>query len=805
MRKTASGPFACLSRQVLCVLACAALLGLESAAEAQTVDSDDEDPDEVAVPADWALKPAGVGAGGSFRLLFVTTTTRDGTSDQIGDYNTHVQAAAATGHTAIRSYSAQFRAVASTDPTDGVDARDNTATTGTGVPIYWLDGAKVADDYADFYDGTWDSGADAALDEEGMAASGVALAWTGSDVDGTAHATAYLGVASGHIQAGPPNIAAKALSVSAVNRNTRLPLYGLSPVFRVASPPTVSEVRFASTPPAGQNNTYKLDDTITVEVVFSETVTVTGTPAVELLIGAATRDAGYTGGSGTDTLTFAYQVANTDEDTDGAGIAKDGLKLDGGTIKNAAGTADANLAHAAVADDDTRKVDGVAPTVSTVEITSTPGAEGFYEDGDAIRIAVAFSEAVEVGGSPAIGLTVGKTEREAGFEEVPAATPATAAFEYAVGAVDFDPDGVGIPANGLSGGTVHDLAGNEAVLDHEAVAGSAAQKVAGSVGTPNVSIEGVIGREDMDSASFTVSLAFPSDFDVKVDYATSDGTATAGSDYTTTSGTLTIPAGSPRATIAVPILPDTDDEADETFSVTLTRPTGALLTIATAEATATIKDDDGDTEAYFGRTAYSVTEGESRTITVNLIPAATRFTRIRVRTANRGTSSADYSVTPSVVTFRTGESSMEVTFTATSDQAGDDGEQVLLQLSPGIGGASAGDDATVTIRDPTGPEVSIRALRERVEEGSDVVFELTRDGDSAAALGVGLELEFHDKIVRAGDRVVAGGGLRPRRGLGPVLAAEHRRRDERGQRPAGRDHRRARRRRLPDQRRGAFG
>ena len=246
MRKTASGPFACLSRQVLCVLACAALLGLESAAEAQTVESDD-----VAVPAGWALKPADVVAGGSFRLLFVTTTGRDGTSDEISDYNTHVQAAAADGHTAIQSYSAQFRAVASTDPADGVDARDNTATTGTGVPIYWLDGAKVADDYADFYDGTWDSGDNSARDQAGDVPSGVTLAWTGSEVDGTAHATAYLGAAApDHIQAGPPNRADNALGLTAVSRTTSLPLYGLSPVFRVAvSPPTVSEVRFASTPP----------------------------------------------------------------------------------------------------------------------------------------------------------------------------------------------------------------------------------------------------------------------------------------------------------------------------------------------------------------------------------------------------------------------------------------------------------------------------------------------------------------------------------------------------------------------------
>ena len=63
-----------------------------------------------------------------------------------------MQNLAAAGHTNIRPYSDQFRVVGSTA---AVDARDNTGTTGTGVPIYWLNGAKVANNYADFYDGSW--------------------------------------------------------------------------------------------------------------------------------------------------------------------------------------------------------------------------------------------------------------------------------------------------------------------------------------------------------------------------------------------------------------------------------------------------------------------------------------------------------------------------------------------------------------------------------------------------------------------------------------------------------------------------
>ena len=57
------------------------------------------------------------------------------------------------GHTDIQAYSDGFTVVGCTAD---VDAVDNTGTTGVGVPIYWLNGAKVADDYADFYDGDWD-------------------------------------------------------------------------------------------------------------------------------------------------------------------------------------------------------------------------------------------------------------------------------------------------------------------------------------------------------------------------------------------------------------------------------------------------------------------------------------------------------------------------------------------------------------------------------------------------------------------------------------------------------------------------
>ena len=132
----------------LLVLGVAALPLMPGSAEAQAA---------IDVPPDWALVPDGLGVGDEFRLMFVTSTKRDGATYRPYTYDAHVGNAAAAGHSAIQAYSAHFRALVCTTLTT---ARDNTGTTYTstdrGVPIYWLDGPKVADDYADFYDGTWD-------------------------------------------------------------------------------------------------------------------------------------------------------------------------------------------------------------------------------------------------------------------------------------------------------------------------------------------------------------------------------------------------------------------------------------------------------------------------------------------------------------------------------------------------------------------------------------------------------------------------------------------------------------------------
>ncbi len=182
----------------------------------------------VTVPQDWALIPTGVTPGDSFRLLFISSTTRDGTSSDIADYNSFAQARAAAGHAAIQPYSALFKALASTS---AVDARDNTMTTGTGEPIYWLNGNKLADNYADFYDGSWD---DYGLRDESGSSNSNSVALTGSNTDGTKHATESLGattVRTGSAVSGSDPISSTSSAASQSHR-----FYAFSPVFTVGIP-----------------------------------------------------------------------------------------------------------------------------------------------------------------------------------------------------------------------------------------------------------------------------------------------------------------------------------------------------------------------------------------------------------------------------------------------------------------------------------------------------------------------------------------------------------------------------------------
>jgi hypothetical protein len=113
--------------------------------------------------------------------------------------------------------------------------------------------------------------------------------------------------------------------------------------------------------------------------------------------------------------------------------------------------------------------------------------------------------------------------------------------------------------------------------------------VAASVTSPEdpVITEGDVGIKTM---TFAVRLDAPTTRDVVVDYATADGTATAGVDYLSTSGRLTFAPGEVSKNVLVAILGDARDEVDETVALRL--PSAVNGTIIDAATLGTILDDD---------------------------------------------------------------------------------------------------------------------------------------------------------------------------------------------------------------------
>ena len=217
----------------------------------------------VAVPSNWSLAPEGLGVGDDFRLLFATSATSTAVSIAIGDYNAFVRTAAAGGHVDIQDYSTMFSVVGSTAT---VDARDNTGTAyaddDKGIPVYWLGGAKVADDYEDFYDGSWDDEADP-RDESGaprdLSETGNDP-FTGSEHDGTATVFAgFVSLALGSpdgVTLGRPDSDSSGegpiSSHTSVPPTSSRPFYALSGVFEVAAATNTAPV-FDDVAPAARS------------------------------------------------------------------------------------------------------------------------------------------------------------------------------------------------------------------------------------------------------------------------------------------------------------------------------------------------------------------------------------------------------------------------------------------------------------------------------------------------------------------------------------------------------------------------
>jgi hypothetical protein len=229
---------------------------------------------------------------------------------------------------------------------------------------------------------------------------------------------------------------------------------------------------------------------------------------------------------------------------------------------------------------------------------------------------------------------------------------------------------------------------------------------------PSLSIADVSVSEDAANATLTVTQDSPSGLDVTVDYATSDGTATAPDDYVAGSGTAAIPAGATSATITVPIIDDALDEVDETFTVTLSNPTGGGI-IAVGTATVTIVDDDVPMLS-IGDVTVDEADGEAvLTISSDIVP----LTDIGVGYGTvDGTAIApdDYKATVGSATIAAGTTSATVSVPVVYDGDDETNETFSVRIMWTSGETLLGDHrATVTILDdptPKLPAISWSAL-----------------------------------------------------------------------------------------------
>ena len=274
---------------------------------------------------------------------------------------------------------------------------------------------------------------------------------------------------------------------------------------------------------------------------------------------------------------------------------------------------------------------------------------------------------------------------------------------------------------------------------------------------PELSIEDVDAVEEAGSMNFTVRLSPQSVQTVTVRYTTTDGTAQEGSDYIAipANSTLTFTPGETQKTIRVSLIDDNINEPDEeTFTVILSNPQNAVLAQNRSTATGIIKDNDPVqppppppvVAVSFGLSSYSVTEGETVDVQVTLSADPERTVTIPLtidQTTTAGT--GDYSLSQTSVTFASGETSKNITLTATDDDIDDDGEVVVLAFGTLPQRVSGGTQtsATVTIGDNDDPNVSVQFASSvySVTEGKTVDVQATLSADPERTVMIPLTID----------------------------------------------------------------
>ncbi len=245
--------------------------------------------------------------------------------------------------------------------------------------------------------------------------------------------------------------------------------------------------------------------------------------------------------------------------------------------------------------------------------------------------------------------------------------------------------GVGLKAPSTATVTIKD---NETSGSSTSSSGTAGSSSAGPVaGTFNLSATAYAIREDGGSLNVTVNRTGGSQGAVSVAYATANGSATSGTDYNATSGTLSFAAGETSKTFTVTSLNNESITGNKAFNIVLSTPSGGAALGTAKQASVTIYDDEsgsfGSGSLKFNKATYEVTQSQgSIEITVMRIGGANGTINVSYSTGNGSAfAGVDYTDTQGTLTFAPGEASKTFSIPIRKNDGGGSERTINLALT----------------------------------------------------------------------------------------------------------------------------
>ena len=281
--------------------------------------------------------------------------------------------------------------------------------------------------------------------------------------------------------------------------------------------------------------------------------------------------------------------------------------------------------------------------------------------------------------------------------------------------------------------------------------------------TPAASVGDIMVDEAGQTASFEITFSGPSASTMTIDYATADGTALAGEDYSAASGTATLLSGETSATVDVSVADDGVDEPTQSFKFQLSNATNA--TIDDAEATASIQDDDGG--PWVSVTSVKTSESSGTLLfTLTLDGASQQDVSVDYATAN-GTALAgsDYTATSGTASFPAGETQVEVAVPVLDDSLYEAAEtfQLVLSNASGLTIDSASTAGTLTSDDKAPTSLTLRVFKGKAGVKASGRMTYAKAGQSVR---VTLQRRANGSWRKVSGKTVLLSGIRDRNGDG---------------------------------------